>query len=146
MSRRSVAGILDPGVVPRVLLRAVDGVEIVAVGTLQFARDVLVSAVSGAANIGAAALTATVAGARGVVSAASQMVGDVAGTAQGTLRTTIDNARRSGRASTRAASRRAATLDAAGARVTPAAAPARARRRTRRLRLAPRPARPSVAA
>jgi hypothetical protein len=50
---------VDVSVVPRALLGAVNGVEIVAVGALQFARDVLLSAVSGAANIGAEALAAT---------------------------------------------------------------------------------------
>jgi hypothetical protein len=49
-----------------VLVGAVDGVEIVAVGALQLAREVLLRTVSGAANIGAEALAATTAGARGV--------------------------------------------------------------------------------
>jgi hypothetical protein len=80
--------------VPRVLLGAVTGVEVVAEGALNLTRDVLVSAVCGAASIGAEALTATVAGARGVVSAASRMVGDIAATAQGTFREALENARR----------------------------------------------------
>jgi len=42
-----------------VLVVAVNGVEVVAVGALRFARDVLVSTVSGAASVGAEALTAT---------------------------------------------------------------------------------------
>ena len=81
-------------VVPRALLGAVDGVGMVAVGALQLGRDVLVSAVSGAANIGAEALRATVAGARGLVSATSQTFWDIAGAAQGTLLATIDSVRR----------------------------------------------------
>src|SRR6185503_12374315 len=93
--RGSVQGGVDASVVPRMLLGTVDRVGIVAVGALQFARDVLLSAVSGAADIGSEALTATVAGARGVVSAASRMVGDVAGSARSTVLTTIDNARHS---------------------------------------------------
>src|SRR5262245_22772312 len=79
--------------VPRILGGAVNGVEIVAIGALRFTRDVLVSAVSGAASIGAEALTATTAGARGIVSATSRMVGDVAGTAQSAFRSVIDGAR-----------------------------------------------------
>src|SRR5262245_56033936 len=83
----------EASVVPRVLVGAVNGVEIVAVGALQLTRDVLVSTVSGAASIGAEALTATAGGVRGVVSAASRMVGDIAGTAQGTFWEAFDNAR-----------------------------------------------------
>lgn len=91
----AAAGGVDVSVVPRALLGAVNGVEIVAVGALQFARDVLLSAVSGAANIGAEALAATTAGARGVVSATSQMVGDIAGTAESAFRDALNNARHS---------------------------------------------------
>src|SRR5215510_13110568 len=68
---------LDASVVPRVLVGAVNGVEIVAVGALQLARDVLLSAVSGAADVGAEALSATTAGARGMVSATSRMIGEI---------------------------------------------------------------------
>ena len=68
--------------VPQVLLGAVNGIETVAMGALQLARNVLVSAVSGAADIGAEAVTATFAGTRGVVAAAPRMVGDIATTAQ----------------------------------------------------------------
>jgi len=141
---------LDPQMVPRVLLGAVDGVEIVAVGALQLARDVLLSAVSGAANVGAEAVTATVSGARGMLSATTQMVGEVAGTAQGALRAAVDNARRSGRSAARSTVRRPAAkmTEASGARSTAVSSSEtpRSRRRTRRLRLATRPARPSVAA
>ena len=80
-------------VASRVLGDTLNGVEVVAVGVLRLARDVLVTAVSGAANIGAEALTATTAGTRGIASAASRMVGDIAGTAQSTFRDTLDNAR-----------------------------------------------------
>ena len=148
--KSTVLDTVDPTIVPRVLLGAVNGVEIVAVGALQLARDVLMSAVSGAANVGAEAVSATLAGARGVVSAASQMVGDVAGTARGTLLATIDNASRSSPALARGDLRRGAAVmaDAPGvkAMAAPAREPSRARRRKRRLRLATRPARPSVAA
>src|SRR5215470_4661587 len=61
-TRQSVSGGLNASAVPRVLLGAVDGVGVITVGALQIARDVVVSAVSGAANIGAAAVTATVGG------------------------------------------------------------------------------------
>src|SRR5262249_28678806 len=94
-------GGVDANVIPRVLVGAVEGIEIVAVGTLQFARNVLLSAVTGVANIGTEALRATTGGARGVVTEAVQMVGDVAATAQGTLLATIDNAKRSWRAPAR---------------------------------------------
>lgn len=138
---------LTASLIPRVLLGVVDGVEVVAVGALQLARDVLVSAVSGAATIGTEAVSATVSGARGVVSATSRMLGDVAETAQGTLQATISNARRGGRGMV--TPRLAPSMaDASGARTTSASSsrPAGARRRTRRLRLATRPARPSIAA
>jgi hypothetical protein len=84
-------------IVPGVLLGAVDGVGVVAGGALNLARNVLVSAVSGAADIGAEALTATVSGARGVVSAASRMVGDVAGAARASLEDSVSTARLSSR-------------------------------------------------
>jgi hypothetical protein len=132
--------------VPRVLLGAVNGVEIVAVGALQFTRDVLLSAVSGAANIGAEALNATVSGARGVVSATSQMVGDIAGTAQGTFQETLYNARHSRPGGARATLRRRAAprADDSGETTAPVAAPAP--RRARRQRAATRNARVRAAA
>jgi hypothetical protein len=93
--------------VPQVLLEAVNGIETVAVGALQLARNVLVSAVSGAADIGAEAVTATFAGTRGVVAAASRMVGDIATTAQSTLQETVSSAKPSrGRVLGRVAARR----------------------------------------
>lgn len=148
--RGSVLGGLDASVVPRVLLGAVDGVGIVAVGALQLTRDVLLSAVSGAANIGAEAVTATVAGARGVVSAASQTAGDIAGTAQSAFLATLENARRSRRGPARLAPRRPAAPMAGdhGETVRPMPGPEapRSRGRARRPRPATRPARPSVAA
>src|SRR5262249_12619500 len=149
-NRQAVSGGLNANVVPHVLLGAVDGVGAVAVGALQLARDVLLSAVSGAANIGAEAVTATVAGTRGVVSATSQTVADIAGMAQSTFLATIDNVRHSRRGPARLASRRLA-LPIAGApdeKVTsvPSTAGSRGRRRGKRLRLVKRPARPSVAA
>jgi hypothetical protein len=133
-----------------VLLGAVDGVETVAVGALQLARDVALSAVSGAANIGAQALTATLAGARGVVSATADMVGEIAGAAQGTFKTTLENARHARRGPARLAPARSAVpttdeQDGKGASISSPKA-RRSRRRVRRLRTATRPARPSVAA
>ena len=87
----------ESSMVPHVLLGAVNGIETVAVGALQLARNVLVSAVSGAADIGAEAVTATFAGTRGVVAAASRMVGDIATTAQSTLQETVSSATQSRR-------------------------------------------------
>ena len=132
---------LNVTAVPRALLGAVDGVGIVAAGTLQLARDVLLSGVSGAANIGAEALTATMAGARGVISAASQTVAEVAVAARNGLATTIDNARHPRRTSARPMVSRQgnSTSGDADAKVT-------SRRRGRRARSTSRPARPKVAA
>jgi len=70
---RPLDGVAGSSMVPQVLLGAVNGIETVTVGALQLARNVLVSAVSGAADIGAEAVTATFAGTRGVVAAASRM-------------------------------------------------------------------------
>jgi hypothetical protein len=133
--------------VPRVLIGAVDGVGIVAAGTLQFVRDVLLTTISGAANVGAEALTATVAGTRGVVSAASQTVADIAVTAQSTVLAVIDNARHARRDVARLApSRRSiSTSDDAEPKVTSMHG-SRARRRGRRTRAVTKPPRPSVAA
>ena len=50
---RTLNGTAESSMVPQVLLGAVNGIETVAVGALQLARNVLVSAVSGAADIGA---------------------------------------------------------------------------------------------
>jgi hypothetical protein len=133
-------------VVPRVILGAVSGVEIVAVGALQFTRDVLLSAVSGAANIGAEALNATVTGARGVVAAASRMVGDIAGTAQGTFQEAVYNARHARPGAARVALRRPAlpVEGGPGEAKGPVAAPSR--RRAKRRRTAARNGRTRVAA
>ena len=92
---RTPDGTAESRMVPQVLLGAVNGIETVAVGALQLARNVLVSAVSGAADIGAEAVTATFAGTRGVVAAASRMVGDIATTAQSTLQETVSSAKQS---------------------------------------------------
>jgi len=134
----------EASMVPRVLLGAVNGVEIVATGALQLTRDVLVSTVSGAADIGAEALTATVGGVRGVVSAASRMVGDIAGTAQGTFWEAFDNARHARLKGAHLALRRPPA--SMPGRSAPAAAPApegaapRARRRgAKRARTARQP-------
>jgi len=91
----ALAAAVESSRVPEVLVGAVNGLETVAVGALQLARNVLVSAVSGAADVGAEAVTATLAGARGVVAATSRMVADIATTAQTTVQETVMNARRS---------------------------------------------------
>ena len=130
------------GVVPQVLLGAVDGVGVVAGGLLQLSRNVLLTAVTGAADIGAEALDATVSGARGVVSATSRMVGDMAGAARATFAETVSLARQSrGRGPARVAMRRPlATMSARPAASPPSAAPAvhpqPARKPTRRARAA----------
>jgi hypothetical protein len=143
----TVDGTAEASVVPRVLLGAVNGVEIVAVGALQLTRDVLLSAVSGAASIGSEALTATVAGARGVVSAASRMVGDIAGTAQGTFQEAIGNARRSRLGAARGAFRRPAARMAGRTGATMPAVPSTGEPRARARRSsAGRPARSRSAA
>lgn len=140
----SVAG-LDFGVVPRLVLGAVDGVEVVAVGTLQLARDVLLSMVSGVANVGAEAVTATVAGTRGVVSATSRMVGDIAVTAQDAFLETVGNATRSRRGPVRLPARHAVASADDGPVTAMRAAP-RPRRRAARTSPMPRPVRSSTAA
>jgi len=104
----TVGGGTKGNLVARTLMGAVDGVEVVAVGALQLTRDVLMSAVSGAASIGAEAVSATVTGARGVVSATSRMVGDIAGTAEGAFREALSNARQARRGTARVTLRRPA--------------------------------------
>ena len=85
-------GNLDTSLVPRVVVGAFNGVEVAAVGALRITRDVLVRTVVGVADIGAEALTATTAGVRGVLSAATRMIGDIAGTAREDLRETLSHA------------------------------------------------------
>jgi hypothetical protein len=134
-ARQRVAGGVDASVIPRVLVGAVDGVEIVAGGALQLAREVLLRTVSGAANIGAEALAATTAGARGVVSAASQMVGDIASAAAGTFQDAVSNARHARVGRARATLRRpAAGFAGGGGNGTTAAASTDAGRPARRAR------------
>lgn len=137
---------LEASLVPRALVGAVNGIEVVAVGALRVTRDVVLRAVAGAADMGAEALTATTAGVRGVVSAASRMVGDIAGTARGTLRETLYDVTHARRSAARALGAMPTMLD--DARDTASSRPAvtRRRRRTRRLRAVARPSRPSVAA
>ena len=121
-ARRTVVGgrRLDTSVVPRVIVGAVNGLEVVAVGALRIARDVLVRTISGAADIGAEALTAATAGVRGVVSAASRTIGDIAGATRGNVRETVTNvthARRGARSTLGEPS----TTGAAEATTTPSA-------------------------
>jgi len=122
----------------------VDGVGVVAGGLLQLTRNVLLTAVSGAADIGAEALTATVSGARGMVSATSRMVGDMAGTARSTFVETVSLATQTrGRASGRVAARRPPAAMPSRAARSDAAQPSRP---VRRVRAATRPARSRPAA
>jgi hypothetical protein len=148
--RGRLVGGVDASVVPRVLVGAVNGVEIVAVSALQLVRDVLLSSVSGAASIGAEALTATTAGARGVVSAASRMVGDIAETAVGTFQEAVSNARRSRLGASRGTLMRPAPslADGRNQRPTPSRSTAtrRPNRRAKRQRAAAGPAGMRVAA
>jgi hypothetical protein len=128
----------EANLVPRAVLGAVNGVEVVAVGALQLTRDILLSTVSGAANIGAEALTATVSGIRGVVSATSHMVGDIAGTAQATFQEALSGARQTRRTAAATGLRRP-TLRPVPARGGDSTVPAptgaaRARRRGRQPR------------
>ena len=118
---------VDTSMVPRVVVGAVNGVEIVTVGALRITRDVLVRTVAGAADIGTLALAATTAGVRELVSAATRMLGDIAGAARGGLRAPSVTEDRSAAASRSALTRRA-------------------RRRVRGVRAATRPGRPSLAA
>src|SRR5262245_51730160 len=138
---------LDATVVPRMLVGAVNGVEIVAVGALQFARDVLLSAVSGAADVGAEALSATTAGARGMVSATSRMIGEIAGTAESTFRDAVNNARHSRRGAAPATLRRPpARMASREDEPRAASATAAARRRSTRAARTARPVRAVAAA
>ena len=125
---------------PEVLLGAVDGVGVVAGGLLHLTRDVLLSAVTGAADIGAEALTATVSGARGMVSATSRMVGDMAGTARSSVSQTVALARHArGFAEPRLTARRPPVAMASReAEAGPAPVAVAAPTRRRRTRPAPR--------
>jgi hypothetical protein len=143
----TVGGGTRSNLVARTLMGAVDGVEVVAVGALQLTRDVLMSAVSGAASIGAEAVSATVTGARGVVFATSRMVGDIAGTAEGAFREALHNARQTGRGNARATLRRPALAGADGGSETSANVgdDSRSRQSARRRRTAAREARTNAA-
>jgi len=125
--RTTMSGGVVTSVVPWLLVGAVNGVEVVAVGALRLTRDVLVRTVAGAADIGAEALAATTAGVRGVVSAATRMIGDIAGAARGGRRAPVVTEDRGAAASRSTVARRS-------------------QRRARGPRAAARPGRPSLAA
>jgi len=84
---------LDVSVVPRVLVEAVNGAEVLAIGVLQLTRNVLTSVVSGTADLGTVVISRAAGAARGVVGATSQIVGDAAGVATNTVRTTMSTAK-----------------------------------------------------
>jgi hypothetical protein len=138
-------GRLNTSVVPRVIVGAVNGLEIVAVGALRIARDVLVRTISGAADIGAEALTAATAGVRGVVSAASRTIGDIAGATRGNVRETLSNVTHA-RAAARPTLGKASTESAEASAASSADATRRPRGRARGSRAASRSTRGSVAA
>jgi hypothetical protein len=139
-------GETNSSAVPRVLLDAVDRVEIVAGGALRFARDVLMSTASGAAYIGTEAFTTTLAITRGVVSAGSRMVGDMVGTAETTFLATADTAKRSPRDQVLLEPRRPTASMAARPEGRSTAAPVRPSRQRRRAGRPGAAARPHVAA
>jgi len=143
-------GSTEAGMMPRILLGAVNGVEIAAAGALQLTRDLLVTTVSGIADIGAEALNATAGGVRGIVSAASRMVGDIAGTAQGTFWAAFDNARHARLRAAHMALRRPPSPAIIGFAQVPAperrAAVSHSRRGVKRPRAAARPSRATAAA
>src|SRR5215470_5553642 len=116
--RTAMSGGVDTSVVPRVVVDALNGVEIVVAGALRMTRSVLVRAISGAADISAQAVTATVAGVRGVMSAASRMIGDMAGAAQGIVAGTDGSASRPSRAGVARARRGRARRPRAATRST----------------------------
>jgi len=131
---------VNVSVVPRVLVGAVNELGTVAVSTLQFAGGVLRSAATGAATLGAEAFDVTMAAARDVVSATSQMMGGIAATAESTFRQALNGARQSRPGAARAARRRPpAAVNGKRDDATPPAPSAVAppsRRRSRRQRQA----------
>jgi len=138
---------LVTGMIPRVVVGAVNGVEVVMVGALRITRDVLVRTISGTADIGAEALTATTAGVRGIVAAVSRMFGDIVGAAQGTVRETLGNVTRA-RPSARVALAEPSTgaPDGRGTATPTAGVTRRRRGRARGARAANRSTRGSIAA
>lgn len=147
-SRRLSAEGSDASLVPRAVVGALNGTEVVAVGALRTTRDVLLGAVSGTADIGVEALTATMAGIRGMVSATSQMVGDIAGTAQDSVRQILfDVTHLRGGALPAPIGRRVEyAADGLGTPTRQPGGTGRGRRRGRRQRGATSPVRASVAA
>jgi len=128
---------VNVSVVPRVLVGAVNEVGTVAVSTLQFAGGVLRSAVTGAATLGAEAFDVTMAVARDVVSATSQMMGGIAATAESTFRQALNGARQSRPGAARVARRRPpAAVNGKRDDATPPAVAPPSRRRSRRQRQA----------
>jgi hypothetical protein len=84
---------LDASVVPKLLVGAVNGVEILAIGALQLARNALTTVVTGAAELGTRVIAGSAVAARGVVRTTSELVGEAAGVATNTVRTTVTTAK-----------------------------------------------------
>jgi hypothetical protein len=84
---------LDTSVVPRLLVGAVNGVEALAIGALQLARNALTTVVTGAAELGTLVVSGSAVAARGVVQKTSELVGEAAGVATNTVRTTVTTAK-----------------------------------------------------
>jgi hypothetical protein len=132
----------ESSMLPQALWKIAHDVEVWAAGFLRLSGNALLSAASGAADIAAEALTATVSGARGVAFAASRMVSGVAGTAQTIAQEAIKTPKQlRGRDTSRTASRRPRVSMAgrpaeSAASVSSSVNGARPRRRTRRPRSA----------
>jgi len=84
---------VEATLVPRVLVGTVNGVEALAIGVLQLARNVLLTTVSGTIDLGASLVGASAAAARGTVGVAARLVGETATVAQTTLQSTFAGAR-----------------------------------------------------
>jgi hypothetical protein len=84
---------LDAGLVPRLLVGGVNGAEVLAIGALQLARNVLMTVATGAAELGTLVVSRSAGAARGVVQTTSELVGGAAGVATNTVRTTVTAAK-----------------------------------------------------
>src|SRR5262245_22597952 len=84
---------LDVSVIPRVVVGAVNGAEVLAIGAIQLARNTLTAIVGGTAELGTRAVTGTAVAARGIVGTTFEIAGEAAGVATNTVRTAVTTAK-----------------------------------------------------
>src|SRR5262245_29787235 len=83
----------DVNVIPGVVVGAVNGAEVLAIGVIQLARNTLTAIVGGTAELGTRVVRGTAVAARGLVGTTFEVAGEAAGVATNTVRTAVTTAK-----------------------------------------------------